>query len=360
MNTHYSGKGRGTTDTPGNRFEALTVEEDPAAWEEIKAVDEDFQDKRPLTEALRDDTQSIITHNNSPDIGFTKSLNPYRGCEHGCSYCYARPYHEYLGFNAGLDFETKIMVKPEAPNLLEAALAKPSWKPTTLACSGVTDCYQPLEKDSEITRECLKVLAHFRNPVGIITKNALVSRDIDILAELAGHQAAVVILSMTTLDTKLSSLMEPRASGPAARLNTIKKLKEAGIPVGISVAPIIPGLNDHEIPAIFEASKDHGADFASGTVLRLPYGVKDIFVSWLDQNQRARKELIINRIRELRGGNLNNSDFGERMRGSGPLAAEIQQLLNISKRRAGLNNKQPPLSTEAFIRRQPYQPELFH
>lgn len=333
------------------------MEEDPAAWEEIRAVDEDFQSKRPLTKALRDDAQSIITRNNSPNIGFTKSLNPYRGCEHGCSYCYARPYHEYLGFNAGLDFETRIMVKPEAPNLLEVALAKPSWKPTT---SGVTDSYQPLEKASQITRECLKVLANFRNPVGIITKNALVCRDIDILEEMAGHQASVVILSITTLDAKLSSIMEPRASSPAARLETVKKLKEAGIPVGVSVAPIIPGLNDHEIPSILEAAKDHGADFASGTVLRLPYGVKDIFISWLNQHQPARKDLIINRIREMRDGKLNSVHFGERMRGSGPLASEIQQLLAVSKRRTGLNNKRPPLSTDSFIRRLPNQLELFH
>jgi DNA repair photolyase len=322
-------------------------------------VDEDFEGKRPLTTALKDDAQSIISHNDSPDIGFTKSLNPYRGCEHGCSYCYARPYHEYLGFNAGLDFETRIMVKHDAPRLLEEALAKPSWKPTTLACSGVTDCYQPLEKSLKITRGCLEVLSEFRNPVGIITKNALVTRDIDLLQSLANHRAAVVVISITTLDTQLSSVMEPRASSPGARLRTVRQLSEAGIPVGVSIAPIIPGLNDHEIPSILSAAKEHGAQFASGTILRLPYAVKDIFSSWLDQYQPNRKDLILSRVRELRRGKLNHSEFGERMKGNGPLADQIQQLLQISKQRLGLNSHRPALSTNSFRRCHPGQLELF-
>lgn len=359
MSQHISHRGRGTVENPQNRFEKLSIEPDPGEWEEIARIDPDFAPQRPRTEYLRDDSQSIISTNQSPDIGFTHSLNPYRGCEHGCAYCYARPYHEYLGFNAGLDFETRIMVKERAAELLERRLAAKSWKPTPLAMSGVTDCYQPLEKKLEITRSCLEVLAAFRNPVGIVTKNALVTRDIDFLGELAGFDASVVVLSITTLDPELCGILEPRASRPAARLEALRKLSKAGIPVGVSVAPIIPGLNEHEIPAILTAAADHGATFASGTVLRLPYAVKDVFSAWLDQFLPERKDLILGRVRELRGGNLNDSDFGTRMRGSGPLADQIEQLLAVSKRRSGFDAIRKPLSTAAFRRRLPGQPELF-
>lgn len=359
MPIHISHRGRGTVENPGNRFEKLSIEPDAGAWEEIAKVDPDFEPQRPKTEYLRDDSQSIISQNNSPDIGFTHSLNPYRGCEHGCAYCYARPYHEYLGFNAGLDFETRIMVKEKAPELLEKHLAKKSWQPTSLACSGVTDCYQPLERELEITRGCLEVLADFRNPVGIVTKNALVTRDVDHLAKLASFHASTVVLSITTLDSKLCGILEPRASRPAARLDALRQLSEAGIAVGVSVAPIIPGLNEHEIPAILEAAAEHGATFASGTVLRLPYGVKDVFSAWLDQFLPERKELILGRVRELRGGALNSSAFGTRLRGTGPLADQIQQMLTIAKRRAGLDKPREMLSTAAFRRRIPGQMELF-
>ena len=354
-----SHRGRGTVENPPNRFEKLSIEPDPGAWEEIERIDPDFTPQRPRTQYLRDDSKSIISTNQSPDIGFTHSLNPYRGCEHGCAYCYARPYHEYLGFNAGLDFETRIMVKERAPELLEEQMAKKSWHPTPLAMSGVTDCYQPLERKLEITRGCLEVLTAFRNPVGIVTKNALVTRDIDFLGELAAFDASVVVLSITTLDPELCGILEPRASRPSARLAALRQLSDAGIPVGVSVAPIIAGLNEHEIPAILGSAADHGATFASGTVLRLPYAVKDIFSAWLDQFLPERKELILGRVRELRGGDLNDSDFGSRMRGSGPLADQIQQLLNVSKRRSGLDTIRKSLSTAAFRRRLPGQPELF-
>jgi DNA repair photolyase len=359
MTFHLSHRGRGTTETPPNRFESSAIVQEDGAWEEIAKSDPDFVPKNVRTEYLRDDSQSIISSNSSPDIGFSHSLNPYRGCEHGCAYCYARPYHEYLGYNSGLDFETRIMVKERAPELLEEALARKNWIPTSLACSGVTDCYQPLERKLEITRRCLQVLADFRNPVGIITKNSLVTRDIDVLGELAQHSAAVVVLSLTTLDSELASNLEPRASRPQARLEAIRRLSEAGIPVGISLAPIIPGLNDHEIPAIMEAAADHGAIFASGTVLRLPYAVKDIFSAWLDRFSPGRKEMILNRIREMRGGELNDSYFSHRMTGSGPLAEQIQQLLAVSKKRAGLDSHRIPLNTKAFRRRMPGQMELF-
>ncbi len=354
-----SHRGRGTVENPPNRFEKLSIETDAGEWEEIARVDPDFEPKRPKTESLRDDSQSIISTNQSPDIGFTHSLNPYRGCEHGCAYCYARPYHEYLGFNAGLDFETRIMVKERAPELLEEHLSRKSWNPTPLACSGVTDCYQPLEGKLEITRRCLEVLASFRNPIGIVTKNALVARDVDLLGELAAHDAATVVLSITTLDSELSGILEPRASRPAARLRTLRELSEAGIPAGVSVAPIIPGLNEHEIPSILQAAADHGATFAFGTVLRLPYGVKDVFSSWLDRFLPEKKERILGRVRELRGGQLNRSEFGTRLSGTGPLADQIQQILAVSKRRAGLEGTRNSLSTAAFRRRLPGQMELF-
>lgn len=359
MPIHLSHRGRGTTQSPANRFEKQSVVNDDGAWEEIARVDPDFAPAKLPTTTLEDHSQSIITSNRSPDIGFSHSLNPYRGCEHGCSYCYARPYHEYLGMNAGIDFETRIMVKSNAPALLESALSRPSWKPASLACSGVTDCYQPIEKKLEITRACLRILADFRSPVGIITKNALVTRDLDLLAELASHRASLVVISLTTLDSGLAAKLEPRASGPAARLRAIRDLREAGIPVGVSLAPIIPGLNDHEIPAILEAAADHGAGFASGTVLRLPHAVSDVFSGWLDEYFPDRKELILGRIRELRGGQLNDSRFGSRMTGTGPLAAQIQQLITISKRRYGLDSPRKSLHTDAFRRRTPGQLELF-
>ena len=359
MPIHLSHRGRGTVESPPNRFERLSIESDDGAWEEIAKVDPDFEPRRLRTEFLRDDTKSLITANDSPDIGFTHSLNPYRGCEHGCAYCYARPYHEYLGYNAGIDFETRLLVKERAPELLEAELAKKSWVPNSLACSGVTGCYQPIERKLEITRGCLAVLADFRQPVGLITKNALVTRDLDHLRDLAQYGAVNVVLSLTTLDAPLASVLEPRASRPAARLEAMKTLSDAGIPVGVSVAPIIPGLNDHEIPALMEAAAAHGATFASGTVLRLPHAVKDIFSAWLDRFERGKKALILGRVAELRGGKLNDANFGSRMRGTGPLADQIARLLEVAKRRAGLDRPREVLSIRAFRRRLPGQLELF-
>jgi DNA repair photolyase len=359
MPIHLSHRGRGTVESPPNRFERLTIESDDGAWEEIAKVDPDFEPRRLRTEFLRDDSKSLITANDSPDIGFTHSLNPYRGCEHGCAYCYARPYHEYLGYNAGIDFETRLLVKERAPELLEAELAKKSWVPTSLACSGVTDCYQPIERKLEITRRCLAVLADFRQPVGLITKNALVTRDLDHLRALAQHGAVNVVLSLTTLDAKLASVLEPRASRPDARLAAIRTLSDAGIPVGISLAPIIPGLNDHEIPALMEAAAAHGATFASGTVLRLPLAVKDVFSAWLDRFEPGKKALILGRVADLRGGKLNDPNFGSRMTGTGPLAEQIGRLLEVAQRRAGLDRPREPLSTKAFRRRIPGQMELF-
>src|SRR5690606_17272479 len=264
---------------------------------------------------LQDTTRSILAWNDSPDVGFDVGINPYRGCEHACVYCYARPTHEYLGFSAGLDFETRIMVKRQAPGLLEEALAKPSWRPRTIALSGNTDCYQPAERRLRITRRCLEVLAEFRNPVGIITKSYLVARDVDLLAELARHDAAAVVLSITTLRPELQRSMEPRAASPGRRLGAIRVLAAAGVPVGVNVAPVIPGLTDHELPSILEAAREAGASFAGMIVLRLPHGVKELFEEWLGQAVPERKAKVLNRIRALRGGALYDSRFNVRGRG---------------------------------------------
>jgi DNA repair photolyase len=344
-------RGRGATINPANRFEALHYEVED--W-----CEPDAEQRSLRTQFLQDDSRSIISYNNSPDVGFDASLNPYRGCEHGCAYCYARPTHEYLGFSAGIDFESRILVKLNAAELLAAEMAKPSWTPQHLALSGVTDAYQPIERKLQITRSCLRVLAEFRNPVIVITKNHLITRDADHLGDLARVNASAVTLSITTLDPKLARIMEPRASSPAQRLDAIAKLHEAGIPVGVNVAPIIPGLNEHEIPGITTAAAKAGAQFASYTIVRLPLTVAPVFVAWLENHFPDRKEKVLSRIRAMRNGKLNNPDFGARMRGDGPMAEEIRQMFEISCRRTGLNRERTVLSTTAFRRILPNQMEL--
>ena len=274
---------RGAAENPPNRFEKIHLEPDED-WNP-EADEDDGQGGRPRgprTQFFKDHSQTVISRNDSPDVGFQASLNPYRGCEHGCIYCYARPFHEYLGFSAGLDFESKIMVKEDAPELLRQELSSPKWQPQVIFMSGVTDCYQPVERKLKLTRRCLEVLAEFRNPVFIVTKNQLVTRDVDLLSELARHHAVGVFLSITTLDTELRKVMEPRTSPPAARLAAIRELAAAGIPVGVNVAPIIPGLTDHEMPAILKAAAEAGATSAGYTVVRLPYAVAPLFEKWLD------------------------------------------------------------------------------
>jgi len=329
--------GRGSDWQPRNRFAPLHCEPDPETPPE-----------RVRTEFFRDDTRTILSRNQSPDVGFEVSLNPYRGCEHGCAYCYARPTHEYLGWSAGLDFESRILVKTRAPALLREALTSPRWKPEALTLSGVTDCYQPVERRLEITRGCLAVLAEFRNPVAIITKNHLVTRDRDHLATLAAHQAAMVNLSITTLDPALARILEPRASPPSRRLAAIAELTQAGIPVRVMVSPLIPGLNDHEMPAILGEAARAGAVTAVYIPIRLPGAVAPIFEQWLQTHFPGKKEKILERIRGLRGGRLNDPEFGSRMRGSGPYAETLRSLFHIAARKAGLAGPVPPLSTAAF------------
>jgi DNA repair photolyase len=292
-------------------------------------------------------------------VGFEASINPYRGCEHGCIYCYARPTHEYLGFSSGLDFETKIIVKADAPRLLREELSSRKWQPKVLAMSGVTDPYQPIERRLQITRGCLEVLAEFRNPVGIITKNQLVTRDVDLLGELAKHQAAVVFISLTTLDGELRKVMEPRTSPPQARLATIATLAQAGIPVGVLMAPVIPGLTDHEIPAVVNAAVKAGARFAGHVTLRLPHAVAPLFEQWLENHFPERKDKVLNRLRALRGGKLYDAEFGKRMRGEGIFADQMDQMFDVACRKAGIAHNRLQLSTAAFRRVSGEQLSLF-
>jgi DNA repair photolyase len=345
-------RGRGAGINPPNRFEALHYE--------VEDWCEPEEDPRPIkTSFFKDDSQSVISHNNSPDVGFDVSLNPYRGCEHGCAYCYARPTHEYLGFSAGVDFETKILVKPNAATLLAQELAKPSWRPQDLALSGVTDPYQPIERKLQITRACLRVLADFRHPVHIITKNHLVTRDFDYLSELARYNAISVTLSVTTLETKLSQILEPRASIPAYRLDAIATLRDHSIPVGVNVAPIIPGINDHEIAGILQAAAKAGASFAAYTIIRLPLTVAPVFIEWLERHFPDRKQKVLDRMRSLRDGKLNTAEFGKRMRGEGPIADQIRQMFHVCRLRYGITNDFKELSSAAFRRMSPGQLEMF-
>lgn len=343
--------GRGANLNPPNRFAPLHLEPDPDCPPEERP--------NPRTQFLEDASETILAKNDSPDVGFTYGLNAYRGCEHGCAYCFARPYHEYLGFSSGLEFETKIMVKLRAPELLRRELTAARWVPQPIAMSGATDCYQPAERHFRLTRGCLEVCADLRHPIFIITKNALVTRDRDLLSELARWQCVAVHLSVTSLDTDLASKLEPRASRPAARLRAIRELTEAGVPVSVFVAPVIPGLNDHEIPAILQAVAAAGAQRASYVMLRLPHAVKDVFLQWLDDHEPGKKARVLDRLRTLRGGQLYDSEWGKRMRGEGIFADQIRDLFNVSARRTGLDRDRIALSTEHFRRPDGRQLTLF-
>jgi DNA repair photolyase len=341
-------KGRGAAQNPPNRFEKIHVEPDEE-WNP--------EENSPTrTQFFRDTTQTFINYNNSPDVGFEASINPYRGCEHGCIYCFARPTHEYLGFSAGLDFESRIMVKEDGPNLLRKELSARKWKPQTIVMSGVTDCYQPIERKLRLTRRCLEVLTEFRNPIAIITKNHLVTRDIDLLAELAHHNAAVVNISLTTLDPTLTPRLEPRASLPAYRLAAVRELSQAGVPVNVLVAPVIPAITDHEMPQIIQAAAEAGAVSAEFVPIRLPWAVAPLFENWLARHFPDRKEKVLNRIREMRGGKLNDPNFGSRMRGQGIFAEQMGKIFEVACRRAGLPKHEIRMSTAAF--RVPAGPQL--
>jgi DNA repair photolyase len=337
--------GRGSSVNIPNRFEEVQLE---PTFEHLE-YEEDLA-ASPQTKFFRDATKTILTKNASPDIGFNFSVNPYRGCEHGCSYCYARPTHEYLGMSAGLDFETKIFVKENAAKLLDERLYAPSWEPESIVFSGVTDCYQPAERHFQLTRQCLEVLLKFKNPAFIITKNALVTRDIDFFKEFLKFKGISVLLSVTTLDADLCGKMEPRTSRPNARLKAIGELANIGVNVGVNVAPVIPGLTDHELPQILKAAAEHGASFAGYTPLRLPFAVAPLFSQWLEQHFPDRKEKVLSHIRSLRGGKLNDPNFGSRMRGEGAFAKNLNQMFKIYCRKYGLNEKKYSADVTQFQR----------
>jgi DNA repair photolyase len=336
--------GRGTQANPPNRYEPLHVELEPDEG------DDAYGPPAQPTVLYRDSSRTILAENDSPDIGFRFSLNPYRGCEHGCVYCYARPSHEYLGFSAGLDFERRIMVKDNAPELLRDALSAPRWEPQVVALSGNTDCYQPIERRLGITRRCLEVFVEFRNPVAAITKSALVARDADLFAELARHGAAHVMLSITTLDPELARRMEPRAARPERKLAAMRTLADAGVPVGVMIGPVIPGLNDAEIPRILAAAADAGARSGSWVLLRLPKPVDALFQDWLAEHYPDRRERVLGRIREVRQGKLSDPRFFQRQRGQGEYAAQIAGLFAVAARKHGLDKRLPPLSAAACRR----------
>lgn len=349
--------GRAAGFNPPNRFERLVVKKAPDDLAEY------FEDPEPerniLTRFYVDHTKSVLAKNDSPDLGFTYSVNPYRGCEHGCIYCYARPTHEYLGFSSGLDFETKIMVKPNADKLLDQKFRSRSWRPQVVMLSGDTDCYQPIERKLQITRRCLEVFLRYRNPVAIVTKNALIERDADLLQELASLNLVLVTISITSLNPDLIRRMEPRTSAPEKKLAAVETLASKGIPVGVNACPIIPGLNDSEIPAILEAVSKRGGRHAAYTIVRLPHAVKDLFVDWLQREMPDRASAILNRIRDVRKGDLTCSDFGKRLNGEGKIAEAIEQLFRSSCKRLHLNESKITLSTDQFCGHSANQMEIF-
>ncbi|MAT40615.1 MAG: radical SAM protein [Ectothiorhodospiraceae bacterium] len=349
MKPQKSFRGRGTQHNPQSRFKSTEYVHEPL-WSD------DLEEPSPKTQFIPDNTKEIFAWNDSPDIGFDVSINPYRGCEHGCVYCYARPFHEYLDFSSGIDFETKILVKENAPALVRKGLQKKSWEPQVVAISGITDPYQPVERKLELTRGCLEVFRDFRNPIGIVTKNHLVTRDIDILSEMSEYNTAKVMISLTTLDRSLTEVMEPRTSRPERRLAAIRTLSEAGIPVGVLIAPIVPGLTDREIPELIAAAKDAGAEHVSFVMLRLPNSLVELFTTWLDEHYPDAKSKVLGRIQQMRGGNLYDSRFGVRGRGEGVYAEHIHTLFKSACKKHGIPQSGKPLSTEHF--RNPYENQL--
>lgn len=330
---------------PPNRFDKTHSEAD---YEHLEWDDEYLRQRedRPI-QYLEDTSKSIVVENNSPDVPFRYSVNPYRGCVHACSYCYARPYHEYLGLNAGLDFETKIFVKHNAAALFRDFLSRDSWQPEPIIFSGVTDCYQPAERTFRLTRQCLDVAQQCNQPISIITKNALVLRDIHVLSEMASRRLAHVNISITTLDPELARVMEPRTSIPVARLRAVETLVKAGVPVRVMVAPIIPGLNDHEAPGVMKAASEAGASDARYVLLRLPLTVEPVFREWLRRTQPLKAEKVESLVRQTRSGKLSDSTWGKRMVGTGEIAEQIKSMFSVFRQKFGFGEL-PPLDCSQF------------
>jgi DNA repair photolyase len=335
-------RGRGAASNPAGRFartEVVPVADDPSPEDDAPA---------PGTTVTLESARTVLTRNDSPDIPFDRSVNPYRGCEHGCIYCFARPSHAYLDLSPGVDFETKIFAKPDAPRLLRQELSKPGYRPAVLAIGTNTDPYQPAERRLRIMRGILEVLAELRHPVSIVTKSASIVRDVDILAPMAERNLASAFLSITTLDPELARRMEPRASVPARRLEAMAALSSAGIPTGVLASPMIPGLNDHELERILEAAAGAGARFAGWSLVRLPWEVRDLFTEWLAEHYPTREAKILGRIREARGGRLNDPRFGSRQRGTGAMADLLARRFDLASRRLGFDRQRIALDTTAF------------
>ena len=338
-------KGRGAKSNDSGRFEAFTRHDFNDGWD-AEADDP----PRLKTELQVEKARRIITENDSPDIGFNKSINPYRGCEHGCIYCFARPSHAYMGLSPGVDFETKLFFKPEAARLLEKELSHPGYSCERIQLGANTDPYQPIERKLMITREILKVLAKFKNPVTITTKNALVARDADILGPMGRANLAMVSISITTLDRKLARAMEPRASTPERRLWALRQLSEAGVPVMVGFAPVIPGLNDHEMEEVLQRAAEAGARHAHYVAIRLPWEIKDLFREWLEAERPDRARRVMSLIRQMRGGRDYDPTWGKRARGEGPVAAVISRRFNLAKARFGLDQPYQNLDLTQFRR----------
>lgn len=345
-------RGRGAAVNPPNRFERFHQEAD---YEHLQ-YDDDFlaAQENPQTEYIPDDSRTIVTTNDSPDIPYRHTLNPYRGCSHGCAYCYARPTHEYLGLSAGLDFETKVIYKPKAAELFREFLSRPGWQAEPICLSGVTDCYQPAERRFRLTRACLEAALEARQPVSLVTKNALIVRDVDLLRELALRRLVHVSISVTTLDAELARQMEPRTSPPELRLRAVERLSQAGVPVGVLAAPVVPGLTDWEIPRILQAAAQAGARCACFQLLRLPLTVKPVFLDWLQRTFPLRRRKIENLIRSTHEGRLNSPEFCLRMSGSGLMAEQIGQLFDTFAHKYGLDGGCQALDSSQF--RPPRQP----
>jgi DNA repair photolyase len=336
-------RGRGALSNRSGRFEKA----------ERLAFDDGWDTERPdrmPTQILPDTSRHVITYNQSPDIGFDRSINPYRGCEHGCIYCYARPTHAYWGYSPGQDFETKLFVKFDAAAILRRELGEQKYQPALVVMGANTDAYQPIEREHRITRSLLQILLNTRHPVGVVTKSALILRDADLWAEMAQLGIGHVCVSVTTLDRRLARAMEPRAATPARRIDTIRHLAEAGVPVCVNVAPIIPGLTDHEIEPILEAAAEAGAAEAAYTLIRLPLEIKDLFREWLEEHRPERAGKVESLIRQIRGGALYRSEFGERMRGTGPYADLIRQRFRMATERYGLTRRFREIRTDLFVR----------
>jgi DNA repair photolyase len=339
-------KGRGSPVNPEGRFEATSREPVDDGW----FPDVPDEPSRPKTVVTFEVAKSIISRHDSPDLNFSQSVNPYRGCANGCSYCYARPSHAYLGLSPGLDFETRLFAKPDAARLLREELARPGYRCEPINIGSNTDGYQPVEREHRITRSVLEVLRDASHPVAIVTKSALVERDLDLLAPMARENLVSVTISVTTLDNALASRMEPRASAPARRLEAIRRLASAGVPVGVNVAPIIPFLTDHEVESILEAAAAAGARWAGWTLLRLPWEVKDVFRAWLEEHAPLKAAHVMARVNQMRGGRDNDPRFGTRFTGEGLLADLLRRRVRGARERLGLGREVPALSCERFRR----------